>query len=69
MFELLHNIGLKMSTEEQAVEYIKNNNGRVYKKDFIEDFDPIGEKLLRQIIESGKVLTSTSGKTTIIFLS
>ena len=58
-----------MSTEEQAVEYIKNNNGRVYKKDFIEDFDPIGEKLLRQIIESGKVLTSTSGKTTIIFLS
>ena len=58
-----------MHSKQHAIEYIKNNNGVVKKDRFIECFEPIGDKLLMQLITDGDVLTSTSGKTTIIFLS
>lgn len=56
-----------MHSKQHAIEYIKNNNGVVKKERFINDFDPIGEKLLAELISAGAVLTSTSHKTTIIF--
>ena len=60
---------MQMHNKQQAIEYIKNNNGVVKKERFLEDFEPIGEKLLSQLINEGDALTDTSGKTTIIFLA
>ncbi|MFZ2452615.1 MAG: hypothetical protein WAW36_19070 [Methylovulum miyakonense] len=60
-----------MHTQQQAIDYIKNNNGVVRKKQFISDFDPIGEKLLAELVADGIVETNTTrdGKLTIIFFA
>lgn len=58
-----------MHSKQHALDYIKNNNGVVKKKCFLEDFEPIGEKLLSELIADGRVETSTCKDVTIIFFS
>lgn len=59
---------IRMHSKQHAIEYIKNAGGVVKKERFIEDFDPIGGKLLAELIADGEVLTSTSVETTIVFI-
>jgi len=58
-----------MSDIEKAIKYLKNNNGVIRKNLFIEDFSPIGQSLINELISSGIAHTLTSGQVTIIALS
>ena len=58
-----------MNTTEDVINYIKNNDGVVKKSQFMEDFEPIGDRLIAKLYECGEIEMSTSGSTTILFLS
>jgi len=59
-----------MTEEKKAIKYLENNNGVAGIEKFLEDFDPIGEKLIDRLIKKGEIETATSlrNSTTIVLL-
>jgi hypothetical protein len=56
-----------MTTTQQALDYIKNSGGMVKKDIFMDDLEPLGFNLLRELLADNKVGIGTDkGKVVIV---
>lgn len=49
-------------TQKEALQYVKNTNGRATRDDFIDDHDPIGDLLWEDLWHRGTILLDSNGK-------
>ena len=51
-----------IETEKRALQYVKNTNGGATKAHFMEDHEPIGERLWDALNNAGMVRTDENGR-------